>query len=59
MFNVFFTNFGYALDRTFTTKEDAVLAGKQTGFEFQVIQKDDSGSSTIGYFTVFGGYREL
>jgi hypothetical protein len=59
MFSVFFTNFGYTLDREFATIDSAIQAGRESGFEFKVIKKEGSHTHLVGHFTIFGGYRAL
>ena len=59
MFSVFFTNFGYALDREFATIDSAVQAGRESGFEFKVIKKEGTRSYLVGYFSISGGYRAM
>jgi len=59
MFSVFFTNFGYALDRQFATIDSAVQAGRESGFEFKIIKREGPHGYLVGYFTIFGGYRAL
>lgn len=36
MFEVYLNNFGYCLQQMFSTREEAIEAGRNTGFQFTV-----------------------
>jgi hypothetical protein len=49
MYEVFFTNFGYADQQPFDTLKEAVEYGRSKGFEFTVFYTDDYRNEMVGY----------
>lgn len=49
MYEIFFTNFGYAYGEVFDTLKKAVAFGRSKGFEFTVFYTTDYVNEMVGY----------
>lgn len=59
MFFIFYTNFGYGPDASFSTEEEAIVFARSKGFEATVRYKDAVVNKPVGCWSPIGGYRSF